>query len=443
MAHAARVGLVVDGIVVNVSQKSATVLGRPGPGGNEHGSTPPSRDDLARVLSLLTGRPRTVSDWSDLTASALTGYLLAPPVGPPKMLLPSDSPRAAASVLRLRGASQRRRHHRLSYRLASVAMTAGPWARRWPKSWIVQIEATDAREPSLPGHLGTLLGEPVVVAASLGRRDPHQSQSLIALSRDGRPLAFVKVGWNALNRRLLRNEAGALRGVAELAPTTLTAPSVVHSGCWHELELLLTAPIERKRPRSAPLAQPPGLPVTLDVAATGDRERHPLAHSRYWTDLRLRLEVAKELDRQADDAVERALAAIDPVGERQPLAFAGWHGDWVPWNLSYDREQLLVWDWEYWSEAAPVGFDIVHFFFGTQFFRGGDAITAWNHAWTRSGVLLRWLGVEGRALQLVFIAYALEMLARRLEILAHGGGVDDCRFFPQIYSVIDSAVSAL
>lgn len=413
------------------------------PPGDE--SCPERNDDLRRVLGMLASRGPQLNASAGQPADAVprsTSYLPVPPVLRPRLLLPADTPIAGAAALRLRAGAQRRWHRRLAYHLGSAGMKTGLPQRVWPHR--LEVEETVSGRISLTQHLATLLARPVVVAASVGPRDPHQSQMLIALDADGRPLAYVKVGWNQLNRRLVRNEARALRRLGEVRLSTMTVPSVLYAGAWQDLELLLTAPIQAKGQRAASRSRPPPLPVTLEVAATGARQRLHLSESPYWWDLQGRLNVAAiRLDRHTADALARAVARVGTVGATL-LSFAGWHGDWVAWNLARDRERLLVWDWEYWSDAAPVGFDILHFFYGAQFFRGrGDVITAWDHATARSETLLRWLGVEGPALPLVHALYALEMLARRLEIQAQGGGVDDPRFFPQIYAVIDAAVSAL
>ena len=411
-------------------------------GRQQGGANPARNDDLRRVLALL-GSPEAGSDRSEPPVLWSKSYLRVPPVGSPKLLLPSDMPEAGAEALRLWAAAQHRWHRRLAYRLGAACLNIGPLHQLWPRRWAVTDAVPGRGADSLTTHLATLLGQPVVVAANVGRRDPHQSQLLIALSRDGKPLAYVKVGWNELNRRLLDNEARALRRVADLRSSSMVTPSVLHSERWHNLELLLTAPIERRRQRAASRSEPPALPITLQVAATGVRERLPLRQSRYWNDLRVRLAAAAESDQQAAGVLERAVVRLDAAGDRE-LGFAGWHGDWVPWNLSYDRNQLLVWDWEYWSEAAPVGFDILHFFFGTQFFRGsGNVITAWNAATVHSRTRLGWLGVDAPGLPLVHALYAMEMLLRRLDIRNHGGGGDDDRVFPQIYSLIDAAVSVV
>lgn len=411
-------------------------------GRRQRGANLRRNDDLHRVLALL-GSPEAGRDRYAPPALRSTSYLRVPPVGSPKLLLPADMPEAGAEALRLWAAAQHRWHRRLAYQVGAACLNIRPLHELWPNRWAVTDTVTDHSDHSLTSRLGTLLGQSVVVAANVGRRDPHQSQLLIALNEDGTPLAYVKVGWNDLNRRLLRNEARALRRVAELGSSAMVTPSVLHSERWNNLELLLTAPVERSRQRAASRSQPPALPITLEVAATGMRERLPLRQSRYWSDLRLRLAAAAESDQQAARVLERAVATLDAAGDKA-LGFAGWHGDWVPWNLSYDRDQLLVWDWEYWSEGAPVGFDILHFFFGTQFFRGGgDVITAWNTATIQSRTRLGWLGVDNPALPLVHALYAVEMLARRLDIRNHGGGGDDDRVFPQIYSLIQAAVSAV
>ena len=34
----------------------------------------------------------------------------------------------------------------------------------------------------------------------------------------------------------------------------------------------------------------------------------------------------------------------------QPVALGSWHGDWVPWNMARDGEEVLLWDWEHYED---------------------------------------------------------------------------------------------
>src|SRR5690606_28690324 len=47
-------------------------------------------------------------------------------------------------------------------------------------------------------------------------------------------------------------------------------------------------------------------------------------------------------------------------GDRQVLTGA-WHGDWTPWNMSWRRRRLQLWDFERFDPRAVVGMDVVHY----------------------------------------------------------------------------------
>jgi hypothetical protein len=97
---------------------------------------------------------------------------------------------------------------------------------------------------------------------------------------------------------------------------------------------------------------------------------------------------------------------------------------------------VLAWDWEYWDDCVPVGFDELHYHFGTCFFRAQaslpDSYTAMR---TRAESVLSELGLEARERELVVALYLVEFLLRRLEIAAAGGGADDVRVFPDLFVV--------
>jgi hypothetical protein len=120
-----------------------------------------------------------------------------------------------------------------------------------------------------------------------------------------------------------------------------------------------------------------------------------------------------------------------------PLSFGGWHGDLVPWNFARRRTTWQIWDWEYWQESAPLGFERMEYVFGRRFFggalRGSDAI--------REAVSAKAAAESGNhgdhEHAVTGTCFAFEILLRRLAIVAAGGGRDDDRAFPDLYLVVD------
>jgi Phosphotransferase enzyme family len=58
-----------------------------------------------------------------------------------------------------------------------------------------------------------------------------------------------------------------------------------------------------------------------------------------------------------DRIVDRA---ADRFGDAE-LSLGAWHGDWTPWNMVWDDNQVLLWDFERFATDVPLGFDLAHY----------------------------------------------------------------------------------
>jgi hypothetical protein len=376
--------------------------------------------------------------------SRLSSYAVLPTFQSPRVLVPTATREAAAGLVRLRkGSWQRSLRGKLVRAVVCRALAAGV-LQRFALDTVHLLEglstAVDVRATShLGDHLSALLGKPVVLGAGVGRRDPHQSQVIYAMSLAGEPVAFVKIAWNELTRRLLRREAKALKRWSEAGVRDVTVPSLLHHGPWGEYEILVTAPLDVPQHVIASRSNPPGPTITLDVASVGDRGRRPLGESAYWADVGQRVDEFAPYDHPLHALLVSTIATLRANAADTVLEFGGWHGDWLPWNFCPGRDGLLVWDWEYWSDCAPLGFDVLHFYYGTAFYADGlDALAALRRSERAAVSALGALGVEPAVVPLVFTLYVVEMLLRRLEISSSGGGADDESIFPAIRSVLQS-----
>lgn len=377
----------------------------------------------------------------------LDSYLVFPSVRRARLLLPAESPAAAATAVALRGPADRRSIRALAYRGASAALRTGLAQRllRARVDLVVEAEQPgDGVGDSLAHHVSRILGQRAYLAPRIGPADPHRTLGMHVLDDRGRLLAYVKVTGSRLSRAQLETEGRALAGFPLEKALVCVAPRLIHVGTWNRLGVLVTSPMDLRRRRHPTLQAPPSVAAMMDVAATGDLVSTRLRDSVYWRRTRERI---ARLEQDANRPCPRLQAAsdlfagLDAVGGDVELPFGGWHGDWLPWNLSWDTGRLLVWDWEYWSDAVPVGFDMLHFFAGTLFFRerwaAGEALEA---ARERATPILRDAGHPQERLALVHALYVLEFLLRRLDIAAHGGGRDDARVFP---SILPAAFGAL
>ena len=68
---------------------------------------------------------------------------------------------------------------------------------------------------------------------------------------------------------------------------------------------------------------------------------------------------------------EMVARRIDAVMERMTgkrVKYGAYHGDFTPWNMFVDGEELFVFDWEYVGRRYPMGLDRYHFWMQTALF---------------------------------------------------------------------------
>lgn len=375
----------------------------------------------------------------------LESYVPFPSWATARVLLPAQSRAAAAAAVALRAPAGRSSARRLAYLLASRAVRAGV-VQRVQRSRVRLVASGPTRPTSalsLADHIAHVLGRPVLVAPSVGRPDPHRTVGMHVLGPGGELVAFAKVAGGGLPAAQVRTEARALTRLAQVPSGQIDVPRVLHHGAWNGLTLLVTSPLDLSDSHRPTLRQPPSLTLVQQVARSGPVTVGPLRDSEYWLSTRRRLDEMGAGGHPDGRAVALELVSgLQQAAGGALLQFGAWHGDFLPWNLARRGDRLLVWDWEYWSSSAPVGFDLMHYFCGTLFSRNGmDAGLALEAAHGRAGPILLAAGFPAASVDLVHALYVLEFVLRRLDIATHGGGRDDHRVFPSVVPVARQALA--
>lgn len=342
---------------------------------------------------------------------AVREWIFLPSAEHPRLLLPAGTPAAAASAIR-------RYSHDLGLRQrVTRALTAGGVrARLGDRMLSDRLYAVGAGE-SIEDRLSELLSRRVVVSVGLGSARANRKPILHAITPDGEPLAFVKVGDTATARELIAEEAVALGRLAGRSFERLTVPRVLHLGEWRGLTLLVLTPLPTGafslRSRSA-------APVAAMRELTGVTARRPLATGGFWK---------RFDDVPLDDPDQRkrftdAVARIGDAYGSYDIEFGAWHGDWAPWNMAWHHGRVQLWDWERFDPDVPAGLDLVHYRLQT----GGGYDT-----WPGPAVLAPY-GLTGRPAAITVELYVLE-LARRYLVAAQGELGEPLR--PQAAKVLD------
>jgi hypothetical protein len=355
----------------------------------------------------------------------LDGWVVLPDLRHPKVLVPLASRRAAAASMRQYSDGMTRRA-----RLAKAAVGAA--LRSGVLQWLCRRQVVHAGMldplhggPPTGGAGETLLGDHL--AEALGRRDlaaaivlgsvrPNRKPVVQLLAPDGRPVGYMKVGWNDLTRRLVRNEARALRRLAEAQPKTFTVPRLLHEGTWQGLDVTISSALPHRLWRRGRRYATPPLAVSREIAALGGVQTATLGGSPWWEELRRRLAPVQAA--ATGTAAATLVGTMERLQEQADtaLVFGSWHGDWGPWNLRVTADRLLVWDWERSGDGVPLGFDLLHFGYQTAFqgLRQPPAEAA-ARSLRRAAPLLAQLGQREEVGELLLTLFLLERVCRAAE----------------------------
>jgi len=278
-------------------------------------------------------------------------------------LFPLGSRQAAVAALDLYNAQGLTA--RLTKNTLAIGMRLGLGIRILPRVRTCRLngQGHDKGMAALPlvEHLRRILGcKDLQVAISLGTPGPHRKPVLLALTKDGRRLAYAKVGTNEVTNNLVRHEATVLERLTARPLASFMVPSVLFHGPWNDRYLSVLSPPPRPtRPASRELT---GLHLAvLRELATIHQERRSLEDSASWVTLERRINtISNSYYRGAGKEIARSLRQILA---REVWPFHYCHGDFAPWNTKMVGSELLIFDWEYATELGLPAYDLIHFQF--------------------------------------------------------------------------------
>jgi hypothetical protein len=342
---------------------------------------------------------------------ASESYAVVPTASRPRFLVPLASRAAAAASLRsynrLRSGATRAARWGIG-----VAMRSGAGAALFRDRILVGYRP---EPPALTQHLRELLGrEDIAIGVGIGKPDPGRKPVLQVFSLGGRPLGFVKLGWNAVTRGLVQTETAALEAWASRGTGLVRVPRLLHRGAFGDLQFSVTAPLPPDVRAHRPVNRPPPLQAIREVAALRGVETAVLGETSYWHRLLTRVRVAAESGLEgAESVLVGAVAALEARAAGLEVELGTWHGDLVPWNLGWSNGHLYVFDWEHCAATAPIGLDALHYHFQVELIlHGRDVVAAAAAARARGLPLLASLGVRERALPWLAVIHLLEVFLR-------------------------------
>lgn len=365
---------------------------------------------LEEVADLLWPQPRRWAVRRSPTPAgngSVQSFLVIPSARNPRLLVAADAGVGRAAVNNMHNGSKPRDWLRAAA-LARVLGTAAGRRLLRDRLEVYDREPTSEPDGSLQARLDEITGTETYWAMPVSRARANRKPVLQLLDRNGHAVAFVKIGTNELTRKLVRAEAGALRELPHRL-SEVHVPEVIASTTWQSLDLLVLSPL----PLASARSKPPRAQLesaARELAEIAGVRREPLVECSYWKRLGVRLRSAAD---PRSRELSRVWESLTDRWARASLAIGSWHGDWAPWNMAWNGDRLLVWDFERFEGDVPLGLDLVHFDLQTRILgpkaQPDEVITERRR---NSPALLRAFDLGEQESRRVFTVYLLEIASR-------------------------------
>jgi hypothetical protein len=320
-------------------------------------------------------------------------YLVLPSMSRPVFLVPAASARAAGALARsddgqrapvLARALQGAHERGVLRRLPGIARVAVPG------------------DEGLVAAVRRLTPDADAVVVRLGRRRHGRAVVLQALDAAGRSIAFAKCARGSGIDRL-RAERDRLHELADRPVPGITPPPVLGWSVEDDAAVLCIGALT---PTAPPTDDGVPLPAMHALAGrSGPQPAQPLAETPLLH--RLSREAAHVASVSPDAAwLGEQLQRLAETHGDEVVTGASWHGDWVPWNMVRDGDQVLLWDWEHYEDDVLAGFDHLHYLAQTRRLRDGTDAAA-EDAWladARRALASEW-GLTERQAEATIAAY--------------------------------------
>jgi hypothetical protein len=368
-----------------------------------------ARSRLTDVAELLWPPPAVVSIRRRRLARSRE-WLVVPSLRHPRWLLPAGCSEAAVAL---------ERHDVGQRREWLPSLLAGVY-RRVPVERLPLARIAVDLPPgttSIEDALSRLLGTPLKLCVRLGRNRENRAVVLRAIDGDGVTWGYVKMAGSKLGEGALEAEAANLQRIRSVDISPVTAPDVLFVEQWNNRRMLVMSPLLPPDREGAVGTRRTDMPTNemLTFAATRGTTVLPLRDAPFVSRLERHIAALPSED-DGPRQLGTALSFLLSRHGHRDVTLGCWHGDWVPWNMSWAGEHIQLWDWEHYSEGVPVGWDPLHF--GAQQLRNtrGTGVHI-EDEWLDSSrsVLLETVTTDGDVADAVILAYLLEVNVRYLQ----------------------------
>ncbi len=225
---------------------------------------------------------------------------------------------------------------------------------------------------------------PGAVATAMSLRDfhPRAKPTVQLLDERGAVVAFAKVASDPATGDRVLTEAALLDQIGsglDVEGSPIRLPRVLDVGRCGPFAYSVVEPLPNDARR---VGADQDARILRALAAFGDslgsRRQLPLAQTSLWADVMARAAVGRLAALSRPDLVaglDRLIATAQRLDASRLVPVGCYHGDWVPWNMSWSGQMLWAWDLEYGSTQGPQGLDALRWVFQTQHVTGGASFT--------------------------------------------------------------------
>ncbi|MFK8039671.1 MAG: hypothetical protein AB8B74_15370 [Crocinitomicaceae bacterium] len=190
--------------------------------------------------------------------------------------------------------------------------------------------------------------------------------AVVALSSNNTVTHFAKLAYDTAGRDIMKNEKMHLLAQGHQQFHYVVVPEVVENNAEN---LLITTNVTLKKAKRSTnfLAAHSHFIATLFHKTKLD---YKISNTPFWGIILNNISVLekKNIRPELKRIVKFLKQAKTNINANRSILTTLAHGDFTPWNLKFDKDNIYVYDWEYASFQAPVLFDLIHFHFQNGIF---------------------------------------------------------------------------
>ena len=300
--------------------------------------------------------------------------------------------------------------------------------RIWGRNRLLVASNRNTQCISLVTFLKELLkSRDIYLAFSTGTPGYYRKTTAQIMSRDGRILAYAKIGDTLQAKKMLTQEAEMLRCLSKLSISTGRIPELIYAGYFNKSELLLqTAPSGKTRSGAGKLG---GEHIGfLAELFNQTKVQKVLVESEYWIRINREFKLLQNrIDRRWRRRIQSGLDICERIFADGFIPLGVCHRDFAPWNTLVGQRGLYVFDWEYAVAEGIPFWDLFHFvFFPAILVRrrsGRQILDQWgsNDIKQQLRLYAKKIDVDARLVPAFFLLYLIEASCFHLDVFHHDG----------------------